>query len=290
MEDGKLRIQNLLEGIIKVPDSVINDIMGVVATHVFSNIFSYLETASDEEYENIYEFKRLATEYRKKHVNFNVFNDYTPTDKTSGKVYVRMAEVDKRYLNRNKNASSRTYTVNVLVSTATTEDTSSGGYQKKKTDSPAVMFFETPNHDELVKVAKNPEYLLGLMREMYGVVHHEAQHMIQDFAFKSLPDEMGYYNPDGTHDKDKYYSDILEFSPLIRTSATDFERYVMNAERRGITVTPQMRKQMIAAFVNPNAPTPVGIREPFRSEFFGNLYKNDNQKWRKAVKYFYGLL
>jgi predicted HicB family RNase H-like nuclease len=285
-----LKIQNLLEGIIRVPDSVINDIMGVVATHIFSNIVSYLSNASDEEYENIYEFKRLASQYRKHHLNFNIYDDYEPSVRTSGKVYVRMSEVDKRYLKRNKNAASQTYTLNVIVGTAKTEDTTSGGYMKKRPSVAASMYIETPSYQDIIKVAKNPEYLSGLMREMYGVVHHEAQHTIQDFAFKSLPDEMGYYDADGTHNKLKYYTDDLEFSPLIRTAASDFERYLTTAQRRGIQITPDLKKQMIAAFVNPDAPTPAGIKEKYSSEFFEFLFKHDRTKWKKAVKYFYGLL
>lgn len=96
-----MKIQALLEGKIKVPTDAYNQLMIAVCTDIFSRIITYLNgPAGDEYFDNLLKFKELIKKYRKEFGHFDVYENYTANYATTHKLYVRMDEVDPRYLKR----------------------------------------------------------------------------------------------------------------------------------------------------------------------------------------------
>ena len=284
-----MKIQTLLEGTIKVPNEPFNQIMTAVCADVFSRIVTWLnKPESDDYFDNLLQYKGLIKEHRKKYGDFDIFPDYSDTRQTQLKLYVRMDEVDPRYLKRNPNAQGKIYAIRALIKSSDGESPA-GGYYKKKALRAAKLEIEVPSQRTIEQVARSPELLETLMDRIEGVVEHELMHAIQDMAFKQIPDQIEYYDDKQRIDDDKYYSSDIEFSPQLVSNAKDFIAYAKDTYASGWKLGAEAKKALFMNFVNPTAAAPRGL--PVNtSPFFKTLYQKDRAKWKKAVKYFYGLV
>lgn len=128
-----------------------------------------------------------------------------------------------------------------------------------------------------------------MMDRIEGVVEHELMHAIQDMAFKQIPDDLEYYDDKERIVDDKYYTSEIEFSPQLASSAKDFIAYAKDLSAMGYRLDGEGKKALFMNFVNPTANSPRGLPDN-TSPFFKTLYQKDRAKWKKAVKYFYGLV
>lgn len=288
-----MKILELLnEGTIKVPQSTLNEIMAIACSDFFSRAITYLEGADLEDAEELHTIiSRIAKDYMKKFGPFKVYTNFDDNQVMSGSVYVRMGEVDPRYFKQNANAKGRTYTLSVMVSTHPDKDVynASGSYENKRLGRNAKMEIVQCHIDELKAMARSPELIDGYMDRLEGLVNHEMQHGMQNMALNQSPDAVKYYDKDMNIIDDKYYTDESEFSPQITSAAQDFIGFIKDLKAMNHKFTPETVKQLMTAYINPSAKDMAGI-QGLRSKFFETLYRKDKAKWKKAVKYFHGLI
>lgn len=285
-----MKIQTLLEGKIKVPTDAYHQLMTAVCTDIFSRIVTYLNSpAGDDYFDNLLKFKQIANQYRKTFGYFDVHEDYTANYRTTHKLYVRMDEVDPRYLKNNPNAKGKIYAILATITASDSDQTPSGGYYKKQRAKAAKIEITVPSQKTIEQVARAPELFETMMHRIEGVVEHELMHGIQDMAFKRIPDELEYYDDKGRLVDDKYYTSELEFSPQLASNAKDFVAYAKDLSGMGYRLDGEGKKALFMNFVNPTAKSPRGIADN-TSPFFSTLYNKDKAKWKKAVRYFYGLV
>lgn len=288
-----MKILDLLnEGTIKVPQSTFNEVMAIICTDFFSRVTTYLSTPEfDDQPELLDIYRRAIKTYASKYGRFPVYADFTEDQAMSGSVYARMPEVDQRYFKQNPNNKHRSYTISVRVDTNDDPNnaTASGSYRNKRSGKNSELTVTLPHMNEIKLVARSPELLDGFMDRLEGIVDHELQHGMQNLALNQSPDAVKYYNDDGEIEDDKYYTDESEFSPQITSGAKDFIGFIKDLRAMRHKFEPETIKQLLTAFVNPTAPDAAGI-QGLRSPFFHTLYRKDRAKWKKAIKYFYGLI
>jgi len=264
--------------------------MTAVCADVFSRIVTYLNTPeADDYFDNLLKYKEIIKQYRKQYGDFDIYPNYDETQTMQLKLYVRMDEVDPRYLKRNPNAKGKAYAILATVKASGKDATPSGGYYKKQRLQAAKIEIEVPSQRTIEQVARAPELLETLMDRIEGVVEHELMHGIQDMAFKQIPDEIEYYDDKQRLDDDKYYSSEIEFSPQLISNSKDFIAFAKDTYASGWKLDGEGKKALFMNYVNPTANPPRGWPSN-TSNFFATLYKKDKAKWKKAVKYFYGLV
>lgn len=285
-----MRIQTLLEAVIKVPKQTFDDAMAVVLTDVVSRIRQYLRDNDDEGefvHQKIYyakETKRLTAKYP----DFHIIN-LTDSDMTYQKIYMRMPEVDQRYFYKKPNVKDKTYAIAVNVKLASKAATPAAEYHKKSIRTPAKIIIELPSAKEMHLVAKNPDMYEALVDKLEGAVRHELIHAVQDMALGDVPDELPYYNKKGELKDREYYQHELEYQPQIVSTANDFVAYYKELKGMGYEFTPEQLKHLFRSYVDPKQRPPRGIQD-HKSVFMKHVYKLGQDKWRKAVKGIYGLV
>lgn len=282
--------QILNEGVIKVPKSTLDDTMVIVGADIFSRLFAFIEDDEDSlEYKSF--LKNIMKKFEKRWGRFQLFDGHTPDQHGLGKVYIRMGELDKRYI-RNPNDKSKIFTIQVAVG-HTHGHNASAAYYQKSPGKPSRIAIRLPEPSFLMGHLKNPEFLDTLFDRILGVVEHELMHAIQDMGLKILAGKAGaYYNADGSLKWDEYYASEIEFGPQVVTSFHEFEALLKDHSLLGHDITPQIIKAMMWKFLSPEAAPAKfedGTSWKHTDAFMGSLYRQDKTKWKKAVKYFYGL-
>jgi len=289
-----VKISTILnEATIKVPEEAYKDLMNIVCSDLFSRIFNYLDDATVQdnypELDSIY--RQLAKKYTDKYGRFKIHAQQTDAMTMKGVVHVRMAEVDPRYFKNNPQAKNKTYTLGVVIGASEApQKVPTGEYNHKTPGRPARMVITLPDSKHLSLIARSPELFEGMITRIEGVVQHELMHGIQDMALGQIKGEAEkYYTPDGELDREKYFTSDVEFSPQIVSAANDFAAFVKEIRGVGYSVSPETVKALMLHYINPTSPAPAGV-ETDTSEFFHRLYKSNPGQWKKAVKYFYGLV
>lgn len=288
-----MRISAILnEGTIKVPREAIKDVMNTVCTDVFSRAFTYItrDKVRDNYPELVDVYKALYREYQKDYGSFPVHLGQDESKVMTQQVHVRMKEVDPRYFKRNPNAKNRTYTVNVMVHLG--DDRGFGGSFTKSTPGrPAKLDVYLPEPSHFERTIRAPELFDSMMERLVGYVEHELMHGIQSMALKQDDSEVAhYYDADEKLIPDKYYTSEIEFGPQVVTAAKEFVASLREFRALGVDVYGKEKiRQLLIRYVNPATPDMAGM-ETMRSDFFKTLYNQDKEKWKKAVKYFYGLV
>lgn len=281
-----MKIQKLLEGIIKVPEGTLKDATQFVLTDVLSRMVAYLDQEGEDE-----DVRHIATIVNKaKSMGVRIrrgFGDFRATSTKPIMIYKN--EVDPRYLKVLPKRRHRDMTITLRV--IYNEDAAGlGGFHAKGTRGRRPVI-EIIVGESLRKFAQSPEYLDLFLRELESVVHHEFMHGIQDFAFEERDEEPSYYNPDNTIDSEKYNLSDVEFTPLIVTDAGTFRAIADTYHSStGKPLNKEDAKQLFKHIVFPNAEAPASLTVKYKSELFDALYKKDRKRWKKAVKYLYGLV
>lgn len=285
-----MRIETLLEGVVKVPRETYNAVMQAVSADVLSRMYNYLNTTDDESAQEYFiAFKKIFAEYKNLYGKFGLFNEHDEDSTTTTKVYLRMAEVDQRYLKNNPNAKKRVFPIDVTIIPSHELTGVAGEYSKRRKSVNAKLTIEVPSHEYIEQVARSPELFETMMHRISGAVEHELMHAVQDMALRQIPDSSpAYYNGDDIDDN-KYYTDEIEFSPQIASNAKEFIAYARDVRQLGIALSATDKVLLLKNFVNPTLEPPEELNSA-TNVFFKTLYYNDKAKWKKAVKYFYGLV
>lgn len=287
-----MRISTILnEGTIKVPKETLKDVMNAVCSDIFSRAFTYLSNPKVQdnypELEGLY--AKLRKEFEKEFGKFSVYPEHGEDAVMHMPVYMRMAEVDPRYFKRNPNAKNRQYRIDVYSHIGDSREFG-GTFTASSPGKAARLDIYLPKQPDFERIVRAPEMLDGMIERITGYAEHELMHGIQNMALKQDDSEVAqYYDSDNNLIDDKYYTSEIEFSPQIVSAAKDFIAEIRELRALGMSVTPEHVKKLMNRFVNPTAPELAGI-ETVRSRFFEVLYKKNTKKWKKAVKYFYGLV
>ena len=282
-----LRILN--EGVIKVPASALNDAMNIICTDIFSRVFSMLndEHLSDMYPEQYSIFMKKMKEYQKQYGRFSVYDTYDENTDTKGSFHLQMGDIDSRY-KQSKKYKQAVYTVRVLV-TPSDAQAPSGEYFKKKTGIMASLTIAVPLKAYILSVIKSPELFDSYMDRLEGVAEHELMHAIQNFAFDVLPDDPGYYDSEMNIKDDEYYTSEFEYGPQIISATKEFISYIKELRALGLRVDAETVRKLLYHYVKPDSKSVAGI-ESLQGKFFEVLYRLNKAQWKKAVKYFHGLV
>lgn len=273
-------LQVINEGIIRVPEDTINQAMVRVLSHLFATILKYLDQKDEPDLIDIYE--KLLKKYQAKYGKMSLDLDKT--------IYMRMNDLNKSYLSRNPKARGRTYGILLNVTMPDREYGVDGDYSERTTGKSTLNIYLPPLKN-IHKIADAPELFGGLVDRLVGLVTHELMHAVQDLALDQLDqgEISSYYKDNKELDDEKYYNSNVEFGPQIMSAAKEFLANIKDLKAMNVDMSAENVRANLNRFVNPTAPEPSGV-QGMRSKFFDVLYDKDKDKWKKAVKYLYGLI
>lgn len=282
-----MKIRQLLEAEIKVPQTAVNEAMSVVLSAMFSRMMSILDDRDMEDYQ--IKLERLADRYMKKYGTFEIYNSYGPNEILSHKIQFPLRELPDRYFMNDTRKRVRVIGINVEIGDA------KGAHGNVILDNKILINVFLPNNKTLGDMAELPEYVPAIITQIESVVRHELMHVVQKILWNKFPDgdKLDYYDSDNNIDYDKYFVHSEEFGPLVYSVLGDLKsREEVLATQRGKEFSSEdkndlFRKLVIDGPIEREMPSNGSERS--LEDFLQHLYINDRQKWRKAVKEIYGL-
>ena len=274
--------QYLLEYRIHVPETVLQQVMSIVA----SGYFSYIAQLANAQGVRLgQDYAKAVRAARKQYGDFAV-HDGT---KVGGTVRYPTSELPERYRKSLKLNKEYALKIRVLGDLDDAGKNGAAYFPMGKGSSGSIYFYL----DNIPGIAERPGHQASIMddlEELEGLARHELQHATQDIVLrKHHPKQMEL--PSEGDDTDKYYTSDIEFHPQITTAIADFKRTVA-AVRSRQEVTPEQVQGLLKAFLHPHMSLPTGLlkyKPAFQNNFFNTLFRKDQQKWKKAVKEFHRL-
>lgn len=309
-----MKIVDILnEGLIKVPNNAINDVFLVACSDIFSRIFTYLDHAKnqDKAFEIRQIFKRIYKKYNSKFGEIQLLQDLGPEDSTTKRIRFNLADVDKNYLKFRNKKPNISYAIDVsamlsfhapkYISSedgAFNMDEPLGLYVGKKVGSVPKIYLFIPEK-LLIQRLHHPEFFDAFMETVYAVAEHELEHAIQDLVLNTLNDDDKKQKSDGSNgdqpdnksEFDEYHLSDIEFSPLSKTYLRSFTSYMKDLKVGNVRLSDEQKKELLKAFLDPDYELDDDLKK-YRvvNSMFDSLKRKDFPKWKKAVKYVYGLL
>lgn len=284
-------LQVLNEGLLKVPANTLQQAMNLVTDDIFSRIFYYLKTTDiADDYPELEEFYlKFKRKYEKMYGEFDISPTIKASDATTATLTVPMDTVDPRYFKQNPKLRNKTFKLYFVVQLKNKDTENSGTYSPKTTKTNGQVLIKLPDEAYFKSIIRSPMDFDAFMHRVSGMVEHEFMHSIQDLAFNAVDGKVDYYDEKGEYDDDKYYGSDLEFGPQIVTAAKDFIAGISELRNAGYKVDGGTIKRLMLKFFNSSLPDVPGIKN-MTNEFFDTLYRTDKPQWKKAIKYFYGLV
>lgn len=282
-----MKIQQLLEGIIEVPTGAVNAVTSFALSDFLSRIMARLDSLDDEGFELESIYGRMAKELQSKYGAIKLSGT---ANGSSGRISIPMKSLKGGYV-RNKANRNKVYTLLLRTAQATSDEQSeiSAEYYRKGKGRPARLVIYMPAEKVINFYASHPEYFDSLVDKLEGVIEHELTHAIQDMAMGEMNNNVDYYNADGSIDDDKYFTHPIEFDPHIKSEASDLIAFMKQLSVIGMKLDSQTLKNIIKNYVGIKVDAAPEYAQMV-SQFFVSLKKNEPVKWKKAVKYFYGLI
>lgn len=275
-----MKIQNLLEAEIKVPDTSYREIMTIVASVVFSRILTILDDEEDLQME----MEKVANKIGSRYGPMTLHYDFAPDDGLTRKIKFPLMELPRRYFKSGQSRKAHSLKLTVQIGDEQ-EPYATVGISSDNSN----IRIDVPDDKTLREYAYKPEYIPSLFSKLETTAHHELMHVVQKVVWGKFPKgHVDYHADDMEMDYAKYYSHDEEFSPLIYTELGDLRALESIIEtRRGTKLTNIERKELFRATVDPNAP-PNELGASL-SDFYSHLYTHSRPKWKKAVRELYGL-
>lgn len=275
-----MRIRQLLEAEIKVPQTAVNEAMAVVLSALFSRAMAILIAKDMEDYQ--IKLEQLASRYMKKFGRFEIYDSYGAGESLSHNIQFPLKELPDNYFKMNKSRRVRSLDLDVFIG-----DGKSAHADVDLDDLNIAVYL--PNEDTLQQMSTMVEYIPAVVAQLESVVRHELMHVVQKLMWnKFQKGSIDYYDSENKLIYDKYYSHDEEFGPLIQSALGNIKsKESAITTQRGSKLSVEEKKGLIRELVVPkpsqNAPK-RGVEG-----FFAHLYTHDHQKWKKAVKELYGL-
>jgi hypothetical protein len=251
----QMDIRNLLEGLIRVPETVTQK--GVKA--VLSYALAYVARNGEERAQK--EARFLINELKA---------DYFDADDTGSlKTAIPVAELPDSYRRRIP-ASRKTLPVHLFIGADIIGNGTPGEYSKKV----KAVYIDIVNIPDWDRFLSEPYKNTGrYTRSIRAIVEHEYMHAIQDQAFGEKMD-VDYVDDQGDLILPKYHNTPTEIGPLILTYAQQFIAELKPAAKQRIR----------------NGDYSDISRSVEYTQFFNDLKEKSLNKWKKAVKYYHGLI
>lgn len=268
--------QYLAEARIAAPDSLQKEIMRIVASALISINYSREGKITPE-------IKQLAATLKQKYGNFK------PVKLKNGQYFEDVVHFDPKELPERYTKGlklQKSYPVTLRVGEFGKDDQNHMAYytQMGRGSSAGITVNLTmlPELDGIGSV----EGIEAALDNLEGAVAHEAQHATQDVVLrKRHPDQMAL--PKEGDSADAYFASDIEFQPQITTAGNDFKRMIKLAKNNGLEVDNAKLGQLFRVFVGASEQMPAGTlkwKKYFNSPFFASLRRQDEKKWKKAVK------
>lgn len=265
--------QFLTESKIQIPNTTFNQAMSIVASAYFSHLARLYRIDEDEPGVEFEEALRAA---QSRYGDVEVYKLDRNSPSLAGKVIFRTSELPARY---RKSIRTRDYTLKLYAGPRDDGNKNDGEYfQKSKGDAAAINVNILAVHPD--KAVYNPKLIPQQLHTLESIVDHELQHMVQDVALRHLhPAQSGTDEARlaGQKDTDLYYNSQEEFGPHITTVAAEFVNAI-----RGMKGRENIQAKFYAT-VDPRKGDDV-------HPFFAALFRQNQQKWKKAVKEFHRLV
>lgn len=291
-----MKIDNILtEGLEKVPQQLIDRCMVIVLGGLFSHMLAYTDT--DDLIDVNETIKKYYGRYQQIYGKL-IYTDIDPVAEENyylPKVTLRMPmkDIDPRY---NRIKSTRT-TFNIDVYVGYKFLDSKGEFSLNQKTGKAMLLVDFSYASQFGSFSSAPEMIPSIITDLEGTVEHELVHGIQGLVMgvdvgkeaKAYFDHDEEGNVKGI-DPVKYYTSNVEFGPNIIGAFKTFLAQIGALQQQGLRINLETLKELAMYSVDPSRPLPSYLRDFSRPEMFEVLYQSDKVKWKKAVKYFYGLL
>lgn len=282
-----MKIRQLLEAEIKVPQTSVNEAMSVVLSAMFSRMMSILDDRDMEDYQ--IKLERIADRYMKKHGTFEIYNSYGHNETLSHKIQFPLRELPDRYFMNDTRKRVRVIGINVEIGDST------GAHGNVILENKILINIFLPNNKTLGDMAELPEYVPAFITQIESVVIHELMHVVQKILWNKFPDgdKLNYYDSDNNIDYDKYFLHSEEFGPLVYSILGNLKsKEEVLATQRGKEFSSEDKKELFRKLVIDGPikrEMPSNSSERGLGDFLQHLYIHDRLKWKKAVKELYGL-
>lgn len=281
--NSDMKILSLInEGLIRVPHEWIDQVMQTVAGVCFKYLMDYYQSQDNAEAVSL--LKHQSKIVGRKYGSFDIPSVEMPLDGfTIGpkNLQLNWDKLDSRY-RKTKRQPSLGVTVGVQNSpeNAAWYD-NSGKTPVLGVDLSKSQYFKALHKREYIRYVGNHIELIA------GYVEHELMHYIQEFGLgRDIDSAASAYYTDDTFqnvDLDKYYATEFEFGPNVLTAFKSLSADMSAMRKNGTLKTKQEEDALVRDYL-------MGKSKDHPNPFFASLYKNDRQKWQKAVKYFHSLL
>lgn len=250
-----MHIRNLIEGVIRVPEALTQKAVKSVLSYGLAYVARYGGGQAQKEAKFI--IKELKA-------------DRFDADETASvRTMINLAELPDSYRSRIPN-SKRNLPVHLYIGVDLLPADSGGEYNKHD----KAVYISVSNLPDWDQFMASPYKNLGkFSRSVRAIVEHEYMHAVQHQVF-GQDMSVDYLDKDGNIDHPKYHNNEIEFGPLILTYALQF-----------IAELKPNVKQKIR-----NGDYSEIMRSVGYTQFFTDLRKENPAKWKKAVKYYHGLI
>lgn len=248
-------IRNLLEGLIRVPEEVTQKAVKSVLSYALAYVARYGEEQQQKEARFL--IKELKADY------------FDADDYASLKTVIPVADLPDSYRRRIP-ARTKNLPVHLFIGAKILSNGTPGEYSKKN----KAVYIDIENLPDWDQFLNNPYKMIGrYTRSIRAMVEHEYMHAIQDQAFGEKMD-VDYLDDAGDLILPKYHNTPTEIGPLILTYAQQFIAELKPAVKQ------QIRNGDYSAI----------SKSVEYTQFFNDLKAKSLNKWKKAVKYYHGLI
>lgn len=268
--------QFLIEARIVAPTTLVNQVMNVSASALFSLAYSQDGGMDDD-------MRVFMTQMKKKYGNFRVFK------LSEGQPLVVTLQFDPKELPERYTKGiklQKSYPIKVKVGAlGATEDQHMAYYTPMGRGQSGGITINLSNLPEIDSIG-SVEGMEAALDNLEGSVPHEVQHATQDVVLRKRHSSQFELPNEGDTDDD-YYASQVEFQPQITTAGNDFKRMLKQMRNAGVEVSGDAAQQLFRVFVGASNQMPQGMlkwKSYFDSPFYKSLRQNDGDKWKKAVK------
>ena len=248
-------IRNLLEGVIRVPEHVTQKAVKAVLSYALAYVARYGEEQQQKEARFL--LKEVGADY------------FDPDDYASMKTVIPVADLPESYRRRIP-ARTKNLPVHLFIGAKILTNGTPGEYSKKN----KAVYMDIENIPDWDKFLSEPYKMIGrYTRSIRAMVEHEYMHAIQDQAFGEKMD-VDYLDDEGDLILPKYHTNSMEIGPLILTYAQQFIAELKPATKQKIR----------------NGDYSAITHSVEYTQFFQDLKAKSLNKWKRAVKYYHGLI
>lgn len=275
-----IKLQNLMESRIAVPETTLRDALFVAISGYFSYISYLIKINGIKVGQDFFKATRYA---RQKYGDFKIHNfvDGERPLLQSTLTYYSNELPDSYKTNRPKN-----YKLIIQVGETYDKETY-GGYSPKMPFVAGLLQINISNITGIEDHLGEYVHIKQHLHEIEYMVKHELEHVTQDSILRLLhKDQFIKQGDQQSSDSIEYYNSPEEFQPQITSAVGHFLQSLEYAKSIFPNLTPEQINGIFRAFTS-NGNMPQGLlrlKPYFRSSFFQSIKQKSIKRWQLAVK------